>query len=118
MKRDMELVREILMRVEDLPYDGSFHDIQIEGRSDEAISYHVMLLDEAGLLEAEDLSSLSGTCWKPKQLTYSGHEFLDAARSNKVWEGAKVFALRTTGTLTLEGLKLAVSHVMKTLMGP
>jgi hypothetical protein len=50
-------------------------------------------------------------------LTWSGHEFLNAARRSKVWERAKEFALKTTGTLTLEGLKVAIPQVTKLLMG-
>jgi len=43
-----------------------------------------MLLHEAGFIEAMDLSTLGGICWKPTRLTYNGHEFLDAARSDTV----------------------------------
>ena len=116
MKRDMDLVREILRLVEDLPFDGGFHDVEIEGRSDESITYHVMLLHEAGFIEAENLTTQGGVCWKPKRLTYSGHEFLDAARSDTVWQKAKAVTLKSTGTLTLEGLKFALPHVIKALI--
>ena len=75
-----------------------------------------MLLHEGGLLEALDLSTLGGVCWKAKRLTYSGHQFLDAARSDTVWQKAKSWTLKTTGTLTLEGLKLAFPHVLKALI--
>jgi hypothetical protein len=80
------------------------------------ITYHVMLLHEAGFIEAQDLSTLQGICWKPTRLTYSGHQFLDAARSDTVWQKAKSWALKTTGTLTLEGLKVALPHVVKALI--
>ncbi len=89
MKLDPDLVRQILLKVEEFPFDGSFHDVEIEGRTEDEITYHVMLLHEAGLLEALDLSSHSGVCWKPKRLTYNGHQFLDAARSDTVWQKAK-----------------------------
>ena len=112
MKRDMELVREILLKVEEMPFDGAFHDICIEGRSPKAISYHVMLLHEAGFIEAMDL----GVCWKPIRLTYSGHEFLDAARSDAVWDKAKTAVVERTGVLTLEGLKVALPMVVKDLI--
>ncbi len=85
MKRDMDLVREVLF-VEALPFDGRFHDIAVDGRSLDEITYHVMLLHEAGFIEAMDLSSLRGICWKPTRLTYSGHEFpmrLEAIRSGR-----------------------------------
>lgn len=116
MKRDMDLVREVLLKVEELPFDGGFHDIAVDGRTQGEINYHVMLLDEAGFIEATDLSTLGGICWKPKRLTYDGHEFLDAARSDTVWQKAKAWTLKSTGTLTLEGLKLTIPHVLKTLI--
>jgi hypothetical protein len=113
MKRDMELVREILLRVEEIPFDGAFHDIGVEGRSPKEISYRVMLLHEAGLIEAMDL----GVCWRPMRLTHSGHEFLDAARSETVWKNAKTAVVKRTGVLTLEGLKVALPKVVKNLIG-
>ena len=112
MKRDMDLVRAVLTEVERLPYDGGFHDISVRGYSEEEITYHVMLADEAGLIEAHDLSSMDGVCWKPKRLTYQGHEFLDSARSDTVWNKAKETLLATTGTLTLEALKVVLPQIV------
>lgn len=77
MKRDMDLVREILMKIEDLPHTCGFHTIAVEGRHKGEISYHVLLLHEAGLIEAQNLTSQDGVDWKPKRLTYAGHEFLE-----------------------------------------
>jgi hypothetical protein len=116
MKLDVDLVRQILEKVEEFPLNGGFHDVVIEGRSEEEITFHVMLLDEAGFIEAEDLTTFDSVCWKPKRLTYSGHEFLNAARSDTVWQKAKAVSLKTTSTLTLEGLKSALPHVMKALI--
>ena len=75
MKLDPELVRAILTKVEQLPYDGGFHSIAIESYSENDITYHVMLLHEAGLIQAQDLTTHDGIAWKPKRLTYSlSHE--------------------------------------------
>jgi hypothetical protein len=116
MKLDTELVREILIKIEELPFDGGFHDIAVDGRTGGEITYHVMILDEAGLIEAMDLSTMDGICWKPKRLTYAGHQFLDAARSDTVWKKATALAMKSTGTLTLEGLKVAIPMVVKALI--
>lgn len=117
MKRDMDLIRAILIEVEKLPLDPGFHDISVAGYTEEEITYHVQLADEAGLIEAVNLSSNDGVCWKPKRLTYQGHQFLDAARSDTVWEKAKNTLLSTAGTITLEGLKAALPQIVKKLMG-
>jgi hypothetical protein len=113
----MELVREILFAVESQSGSGRFIKVAIEGHSEEEINYHMVLLKDAGFMEAAVLESQEGPMVQPIRLTWSGHEFIDSARSSKVWDGAKAFALRTTGTLTLEGIKLAIPHVMKALIG-
>ena len=40
MKLDTDLVRQVLLKVEECPYDGRFHDVTIEGRTQEEITYH------------------------------------------------------------------------------
>src|SRR3989304_4745015 len=77
MKRDMDLVREILLKMEELPMKGDCHNIHIDGRSEEEIIYHVRIMHEAGLIEAIDFTATDGVDWRPKRLTYAGHEFLD-----------------------------------------
>lgn len=113
MKRDMDLVRTILIELEKCPYSGGWHEIHVPGYTDDEISYHVQLMHETGLIEAVDLSSHDGICWMPKRLTYEGHEFLDAAHADTVWAKAKDKVVSTTGTLTLEALKAALSAVMR-----
>jgi hypothetical protein len=117
MKRDMDLIREVLIEVEKLPFDSGFHDISVPGYTDEEITYHVRLAHEAGLIEATDLTTMDGVCWKPKRLTYEGHEFLDAARSNTVWNKAKETLLSTSGTITLEALKALLPQIVRMLAG-
>jgi hypothetical protein len=49
--------------------------------------YPVMRLHEAGLLAGQDESVLSDLypVWRPKQLTYQGHELLETVRDTQVW---------------------------------
>ncbi len=52
MKRDVELARLILMRIE---AQENYHDnisCEFEGYTDEQVYYHIMLLHEAGLVNA------------------------------------------------------------------
>ena len=113
----MDLIRAVLIETEKLPDDGAFYDIAVEGFTEAEISNHVRLCDEAGFIEGQDLTTLESVCWKPKRLTYEGHEFLDSIRSDTVWEKAKALTLKSTGTLTIEGLKFALPHVLKSLIG-
>jgi hypothetical protein len=111
----MDLIRAILLELEQAPYDESWKTVLIDGRTDVEINYHVLLLDEAGLIEAKIIPVGNTKKCFPIRLTNRGHEFLDAAKSEKVWTKAKEYLLRTVGTLTVEGLKTALPHIVKTL---
>lgn len=93
MKLDKDLVREILLAVEASKEDPlGWIQVDLEGREALEISYHVMLLHEAGLIVGQDLSTYDGLEWLPKRLTYKGHEFLDTVRDGEVWRRTKAGA--------------------------
>ncbi|MBI6557387.1 Conserved hypothetical protein [Pseudomonas veronii 1YdBTEX2] len=93
MKLDKDLVREILLAVEASNEDPlGWTVLNLEGRDAKEVSYHVMLLHEAGLIVGQDLSTCDGLEWLPKRLTYKGHEFLDTVRDGEVWRRTKAGA--------------------------
>jgi len=89
MKRDIDLIKEILIQIEKSNQVKGWINIQIPGRSSKEVYYHIKLLHEAGLIEAVNQSTKSGFMWVAKSLTWNGHEFLDAARNDTVWENLK-----------------------------
>ena len=105
MKRDMELVRRVLLEIEQSTNVDDWIDLGIEGYSPEEISYHVKILAEAGLLEAQDLTTNDEFEWKPKSLTWKGHEFLDAARNETVWKKTTDLVKDKGGSIPFEVLK-------------
>jgi hypothetical protein len=89
VKRDIDLIRLILLEVEKNENYMQPIDIQAEGYSPEQIAYHVGLLGDAGYLTLSNKQHLRGFGVSPKSLTWSGHEFLDATRSGTVWHQLK-----------------------------
>lgn len=89
MKRDMDLCRAILFEIENSDEVHSFHDISVDGYSEQQIFYHVKLLHDAGLVEAHDGSTMAELRWFAQRLTWTGHEFLDATRDETIWNKAK-----------------------------
>ena len=91
MKRDMDLVRKILLQCEKQESGFPPEKLEIEGYSDAQIGYHVHLMGEAGLLHIVDRTHMQSEAPEaiPLGMTWEGHEFLDAARSETVWEKAK-----------------------------
>lgn len=95
MKRDMDLVRQLLLYFEEKPNPACVkpNEIEIAGYVSLTIHYHVLLLCEAGLLTCERTSS-STTPERlvdalPFGLSWAGHEFLDASRDDSIWSKAK-----------------------------
>jgi hypothetical protein len=85
--RDMNVIRGILLRIEEHDYNAKAFEIEIEGCSKTDVQYHCALLQEAGLIRAQDIGNRpSGERWIPIRLTWEGHEFLDAARDVDRWE--------------------------------
>ena len=98
MKLEKELVREILLAIEayDKPPLG-WVELKLNERDPELVSYHVMLLDEAGLIQGQRLGGMNHFKWEPKRLTYTGHEFLDTVRDGEVWRRTKAGAEKAGG---------------------
>ena len=63
MKRDMDLCRTILFEVEKFPFRTDWINLKIDGYSKAEIAYHVMILNQAGLIDARNLDTL--TDWRP-----------------------------------------------------
>lgn len=97
MKRDPDLIREILLETELSSSLVRGFEITIEGYNPEEITYHIMLLHEAGLIIASDVSTMGHIDFIPVRLTWAGHEFLDAARDNERWGKTKKAMGKTGG---------------------
>lgn len=119
MKRDMDLIRQILLTIEahSKPNEWVPTIFGIDEHTPEEISYHIKLLTQAGLIEATDVSTMSKFKWQATCLTWAGHEFLDAAREEGRWEKAKKLVLEKTGTLSFEALKVVLTDLIQRALG-
>ena len=119
MKRDMDLARRILEGIEASPFDGGEAELNFPDVAADAIQYHLLLLTEAGLIETIDVSSMSGARFIPTRLTWTGHEFLEAARNETLWQRAKSTVQSKTGGLAFDVL-LAVlkDQAKRAVLGP
>jgi hypothetical protein len=105
-------MRLILLHVEDGDMDEA-HDGWMWARNDpffvESDRYQVTLLRQAGFMEATDPLLGSGMIFDRLRITNAGHDYLDAIRSDPVWQRTKE-AAQSIGGATLEIIKeLAVA---------
>jgi len=81
MKRDLDTIRSLLLKTE-----SSTQAFQCE--SPEEI-YNAVLLSDAGLIEARFAPPTFPKMAVLLRLTWQGHDFLDAARNDTIWNTAK-----------------------------
>lgn len=117
MQRDMELIREILLGIETSEPKQGLVRLKLSGRDNAEVSYHVMLLAQAGLIDAIDMSSSAGSSWIPKSLTWEGHDFLDAARNDTVWKKAMTTLKDKSVSVPFEIVKAVVMKTCKDFFG-
>lgn len=94
MKRDMDLIRELLVAIEDNPkLDGSnwilFYDpkeLGIENHTAKEVAYHLNLLIEAGFVRGKVSADLMPEL---ARLTWDGHEFLANIKDAGIWGKTK-----------------------------
>lgn len=121
MNRNMNLIRDILCKVESYDLAIDTEEITITGYSRREIEYHFLLLLEAGLLHAQiDDTRLDDEYgrWVGLRLTWSGHEFLDAARNNEIWDKAMHTVATRTGAVTFEILKTLLVEIGRQYLFP
>jgi hypothetical protein len=112
MKRDMDCLRAVLLKVEELPSHKIWNGTEVKGYSPEQTAYHIQLAQDAGFIVAKSLVD-DADIFMIERLTYAGHEFLDAAREDTLWNKAKEIVLHNAGTLTVEALKTALAMLMQ-----
>jgi hypothetical protein len=111
MRRDLDLVRRILLRLE-----AGADSVADEGRPSEEIQYHIRLLAEAGLIEADEI--VPGQWW-PERITWMGHELLDASRDEALWLETRGKVEAASGSAPLSVVQeLLVSGIRKRLAKP
>jgi hypothetical protein len=100
----MQLIRRILFEIEKAPSIDIYQDVEFPEVSANDVYYHLLLLQEAGLIEAIS----AGHTIHPRRLTWDGHEFLDAARDDTRWHKTVSLVQNKAGALIFEVLKQAL----------
>lgn len=105
MKRDLELIRKILINVERFSEEGSY-DLDIPGYSKAEIIYNSELLIGEGYIKGDLKTYLDGSkSLYLESLTWGGHDLLDSIRNESVWIKLKRTIEDSTGSVALETLK-------------
>lgn len=113
MKRDFDLIRQILRDAEGMPAMSMLSNIaplggtafRYEGRDPQVVAEHVQLLIEAGLLNGKVSPGMEGGAYiQVQRLTWKGHDFLDAMKDESIWAQAKESILKPVGGVAFDVL--------------
>jgi len=114
----MDLVRKILITLAD--HEHGFapqRPLAIEGYDSETIGYHVYLMGQGrgDLLEVLDDTRQGAKTPSaiPAIITWQGHEFLDNAQNDTVWNRVKAVVRERGGSVSFEVLKELVTRAAK-----
>jgi len=90
VKRDMELVRQILLAVQ-AKTDLEPELIKIDGLDDAVVGRHIEMLFDAGYLEGIEHSTMASQYRDVlvKDLSWEGHEFVGAISKEELWQKLK-----------------------------
>ncbi len=119
MKRDLELIRKMMLAIEDAPSGWAPQGLKIEGYTDEQVGYHAYLLLDAGFAKGEDATTLGSQSPEGfiSRLTWEGHEFADAARDETRWRKAMGVVQEKGGIVTIGVLTQLLVSLMKSALG-
>ena len=106
MKRDMNLVRKILQWAEQQEHGFTGGNPKFDNISEEVIDHHIYLMNDAGLIDAVDSTNLSSTSPTAlmSNISWRGHEFLDASRDETIWNKAKDTILKPAAGVAFDVL--------------
>jgi len=122
MKRDMDLVRKIMIAAEDAEGAPDLSSLIAEF-GENVVRHHSYLINQAGL--AEGICPGGGELdWDGSPpicvitgLTWAGHDFIVAARNDTLWAKAKAKAITVIGGMTIDALKAALTLAAKEAIG-
>ena len=119
MKRDLDLIRRILMDIQSMPAGEARQEITYAGEYDPAtIAEHVALLIESDLIKGEMLNIFGNTDqFMITGLTWKGHDFIDAAKNEHIWAKAKKTVLKETPLIAFDVLLEWLKIEMKKKLG-
>lgn len=112
MKRNWDLIRKILIEVEELGNTQSVVE-HVDGTDSEAVSYHIHLMIDSGLVEGQCSQGMDGPlrCFA-SALTWEGHEFLDKIRSATMWNKIKSVVREKSLPMTFDVIKAAAAYAV------
>lgn len=114
MKRDWEIIRQVLIAIEEDRFDEYLDNVE----NQKIVIGNTVLLINAGFVYGSMITNLDkDEDVHIKGLAWQGHELLDTIRSRPVWEKIKSTALDKGLELTFDVVKALGVKVLSVIIG-
>ncbi|WEZ07573.1 DUF2513 domain-containing protein [Priestia flexa] len=97
MKRDMDLIRKILIQVEEKENEYLEELQPIEGYTEEEVQYHLRLISGQKFVNAYYADNTG----RVTNLTWEGYEFLENIKNESIWNKTKDVVAKNGGTASV-----------------
>ena len=107
MKRDMDMVRSLLLKIEAEESGETYYT------DDQDECYHLQIMIDGGLINGwvrDD--GVDGFSAEIDRMTWKGHEFLEAIRNEGVWEKVKAHFKEKGVGMALDTIVAFAGHVI------
>ena len=118
LKRDMDLCRKILFKIEEQYIDTALSNLELENYDNLQIAYHCKILNEAGLIDFYNAQYADNSLYffSVGSLTWEGHDFLDKIREDTTWNNVKKIIKDKALPFTLEVAKTIATDLLAVSM--
>ncbi|MDX1838840.1 DUF2513 domain-containing protein [Legionella taurinensis] len=107
MKRNWEIIRGILIKMEESHFNDLLALNNFDSWSKEEIIHHAILLEESGYINAKIIREMKGVSEIYfEEITMKGYELLEFLREKTIWEKIKTY-------LNENGIELSISAIMQ-----
>ena len=123
MKRDMELVRRLMLAIEAQPAGARVTgaDLLVDGDDDTTVAEHLHMLIDHGFLKGTPDRAIAHRKSPLRVhihgITWKGHEFLDAVRDDTIWNKTKDKVASVGGSATVEIVTQVATGFIKQMLG-
>ena len=117
MQRNWDIIRDILVALEEKPESlATLRPNHITDHDEEMVSYHMLLLKDAGLILADCHRDGKQVRCLAASLTWAGHEFLDSIRRDSTWNTIKRTARERGVDLSFDTIKSVARRVIEGML--
>jgi len=116
VKRDFDLIRSILLDIEETSVPSQPTDYIFDFPDRDAVAHSLELLVSQGLVSAKKyptFDSHPADVYFAPALTWAGHDFLDSVRDDEIWRKTKE-GVSAAGGFTFDLMKQLAKGLVKT----